>query len=52
MLRLLPSVAVHVTVLEPTGKVPCNWLPLVDRVIWVLVGDVAVHATFTVPQLS
>ena len=48
------SVAVHVTVLVPTGKEPCNWLPLADMVIWLLEGDTAVHATFrpTVPQLS
>ena len=48
------SVAVHVTVLVPPGKEPCNWLPLADMVIWLLEEDTAVHATFrpTVPQLS
>ena len=48
------SVAVHVTVLVPTGKEPFNWLPFADMVIWLLEGDTAVHATFrpTVPQLS
>ena len=49
---LAPSVAVHVTILVPTGKEPCNWLLLGDRVIELLVGDIAVHATFTVTQLS
>ena len=46
------SVAVHVTVLVPTGKEPCSWLPIVVKAIAVLLGDTAVHATFTVPQLS
>ena len=46
------SLAVHVTVLVPTGKEPCLRLPTGDIVIAVLVGDTAVHATFAVPQLS
>ena len=46
------SVAVHVTILVPTGKEPCNWLLIVDRVIALLLGDVAVQPTFGVPQLS
>ena len=48
--RLPASVAMHVTVLEPRGKEPCNWLPLGARVIWVLVGDVAVQTTVGVTQ--
>ena len=47
-----PSVAVHVTGLVPTGKEPCNWLLVVVRVIGLLLGDIAVHATVGVPQLS
>ena len=47
-----PSVAVHVTGLVPTGKEPWYWLLLSDRVIWLLAGDIAVHVTVAVPQLS
>ena len=49
---LAPSVAVHVTGLVPAGKEPCNWLLLVVRAIGLLLGDIAVHATVGVPQLS
>ena len=47
-----PSVAVHVTGLVPTGKEPWYWLVLSVRLIWVLLGDIAVHTTVGVPQLS
>ena len=55
--RAAPSVAVHATVLVPRGKEPSSlkpspWSPVTVKEITPLVGDRAVHSTFTVPQSS